>query len=139
MIGAAIKAELVQATPTAGFLTDAPNPDRVYPLIMPQKKPNGPAQVPAVVYGQANTDRQALYCGTSGTVATRLTLDSYAIDYDEVHDLAKAVKDVLQDFRGLLGGIVRVKDAKLENEIDLPDVDPGLFRVSQSWVFWHLE
>jgi len=139
MIGEALKIHLVQATPTAAYLAGAPDPDRVYPLIIPQKKPRGPAQVPCVVYRISGVDRQQLYCGTSSTVPTRMELDSYAIDYDEAHALADAVKAVLQDFRGMLGGIVALKNATLENEIDLQDIDPGLFRVNQSWAFWHLE
>jgi hypothetical protein len=79
------------------------------------------------------------YCGTDNLVQTRIALDNYSSDYDEAVELAWSVRQVLIDFRGLLGGVVSVRAASLENEFELVEFDPGLYRVSQAWVFWHLE
>jgi hypothetical protein len=139
-IGEALKRELVTSTVTAAYVAGVGGaPDRVYPLVIPQKKPGGAAQVPAVVYSVSATERQKLYCGTDGTVRTRLSLDSYATTYEEARALADAVRGVLEDFRGLLGGTLEVQDATLETEIDLMDIEPGLYRVSQSWAVWHTD
>lgn len=140
MITEAIKAHLVNSTVTSVFLAGLGGaPDRVYPLIMPQKKPRGAAVVPAVVIALSSVERQKLYCGTSGKILSRLILDCYATSYDEAKVLADAVRQALQDYSGNLGGIIAVADASLESEIDLQDIDPGLYRVSQSWAIWHTE
>ncbi len=133
-------AELVASTATATYLAGiAPDPDRVYPLVIPQKVPGGAVQYPCVVYEQVDAQRQVAYCGTSGLVRTTLRLDCYSPSYDEARDLSRAVYETLRDFRGMLGGIVDVRAASLSTEFDVQDFEPGLFRVSQSWTFWHLE
>lgn len=139
-LGQAIKNELRDNTATGALLNQAgPVPVRVFPMVIPQKKPGAGAQYPALVYAQSSVDRQKLYCRTDGTVGTRMELDSYALSYDEAHELADAVRACLLDFRGVLGGIVAVKDVALENEVDLQDPEPGVYRVNQVWLFWHAE
>lgn len=139
-LGQAIKNELRDNTATGALLNQAgPVPVRVFPMVMPQKKKGGQDQYPAVVYTQTSVDRQKLYCRTDRTVGTRLELDCYALDYDQAHELADAVRAVLLDFQGALGGIVAVKDVALETEIDLQDPEPGVFRVNQVWLIWHAE
>ncbi|MEO8224129.1 MAG: hypothetical protein ABI661_04945 [Gammaproteobacteria bacterium] len=139
-LGEALKAELTMSTVTAIYLVPGGGlPDRVYPLIIPQQKKNGPAQVPAVVYAINGAERQLLYCGTSNVIRSRLQIDCYDLTYEGARELADAVRETLQDFSGLLGAIVEVRNAALETEIDLQDIDPGLYRVSQSWAFWHVE
>ena len=139
-LGDGLKAELVASTATAAYLAGVGGaPDRVYPLVIPQKKPQGFSQIPAVVYARNSVERQLLYCGTSGLVRTRVSLDCYDDTYAGAQELAAAVRETLQDFQGLLGAIVDVRNASLETEIDLQDIEPGLYRVSQSWAFWHVE
>lgn len=140
MLGAGLKQELLNNTATAALISGpAPVIARVFPLIMPQKKRDGPPQYPAVVYTLTGTQRQKLYCRTDGTYRQTLELDHYALDYDQAHELADAVRAVLLDFRGALGGIVAVKDVALETEIDLQDPEPGVFRVNQVWSIWLAE
>lgn len=139
-LGKAIKAELLGHTATQSFLAgDTGQFDRVFPGVIPQKKVNGPPQHPCVTYTQSNVDRQVLSCGTDGTVETLMQLDCVALRYDEAHELADAVRGVLLDFRGMLGGIVRVRAASLSSESDLSDIEPGLYRVTQTWAIWHRE
>lgn len=139
-LGSAIKEELRTNAATAALLAaPAPVVVRVFPLVMPQKVPRGPAQYPAVVYNITTPARQVKYCGTDGLVRALVDLDSYDTSYDDAHVLADAVRAALLDFRGALGGIVAVKHAALENEIDLQDPEPGLFRVNQTWAIWYAE
>lgn len=139
-LAAAIRAELVSHTASAIYVAGVDGaPDRVYPVVIPQKVPNGAQVVPAVVMSVGTVDRSRTQCGTIALVRTRVTLDCYATTYAEAHDLAAAVRQVLIDFRGELGQQLTVKDAALQNEIDLSDIEPGLYRVSQDWEFWHVE
>lgn len=129
--------ELAENTNTSAYL--AGTPDRVYPMVIPQKVPRGAPQIPCIVYALRNVERQVTYCATSGLVRSTMQLDCYSSDYSEAKLLARAVYDVLQDFKGLLGGTIDVRAASLETEFDIQDFEPGLYRVSQSWVFWHVE
>lgn len=104
---------------------------RMYPGIIPQ----GGAQ-PCVVYNKDGRTRQQLYCGVDGLLLTRITLDCYARRYIDSVALANAVTAALEDFSGDMAG-TRVPRIFLENEIDLSDVEPGLYRQSQTWAVWH--
>lgn len=140
MLHEGLVAQLLADTVTAAFLVgDDSEHNRVYPLVMPQKIPRGPSQTPCVVYQTRSVDRQVTYCGTSGLIRTMLQLDCYSSTYTEAKQLADAVRTSLIDFRGSLGGVVSVRHAALESEFDLQDPEPGLYRVSQNWVFWHEE
>lgn len=111
---------------------------RVYYLVIPQTTTQS-ARIPCVVYSRRGVQRQVTYCGTSGLIRTDVALDSYAVTLAAAYDVAAAVKAALIDFSGLLGGGVQVQAASLEAEFDLEDIEPGLYRVSQSWTFWHSE
>lgn len=107
-------------------------------IIIPQATPVQ-QRVPCVVFNRGNVDRQVRYCGTDGVIRTSVTLDCYAISYTAARALATVVRESLIDFRGLLGNSLMVRAASLEGEFDLLDIEPGLFRVSQSWNIWHEE
>jgi hypothetical protein len=137
MLHIGIEHEFVTNATTAAYLAGTPN--RVYPLVIPQKVPRGAPQTPCVVYETDGIDRQVTYCGTSGLSRTSMKIDCYAEDYNTAKQVAQAVREVLLDFRGLLGGTVEVRHAALETEFDLQDIEPGLYRISQSWTIWHEE
>jgi len=139
-LAAALHAELATNTTTATYLAGlAGAPNRIYPLMIPQKVPGGAPQLPAVVTALTSVERQVLYCGTSGLVRSRVNLDCYALTFDEAKELADAVRQVLQDFNGMLGQILDVRNAAMDTEIELVDIEPGIYRVSQSWAIWHVE
>lgn len=104
---------------------------RIYPGIIPQ----GGAQ-PCIVYAKTSRDRQQLFCGTADLMTTQVSIDSYATTYTESVLLANAVTDALLDFRGMMGD-TDVPRVFLTNELDLSDIEPGLYRQSQTWVVWH--
>lgn len=137
MLHIALEQEL-STNPTSAALLAGP-PNRIYPVVIPQKVPRGAQVTPCVVYELRAVARQTAYCGTSGLVRSLMQLDSYAEDYNVAKQVAQAVREVLTDYRGLLGGTVDVRAATLETEFDVQDFEPGLYRVSQSWAFWHVE
>ena len=108
--------------------------------VIPQKISNdGVSRIPCVVYERRGVNRQVTYCGTNDLIQTLVTLDIYALTYSAARELATEVRRSLVDFQGLLSGVVSVRAASLETEFDLQDMEPGLYRVSQSWTFWHEE
>lgn len=140
MLHIGLEQELATHTATAAYLAGENGaPNRIYPIVIPQKVPRGAQVTPCVCYETRAVDRQVTYCGTSGLVRTTMQLECYASDYNTVKEVARAVREVLSDFRGMLGGTVDVRAATLETEFDVQDFEPGLYRVSQSWAFWHAE
>lgn len=113
-------------------------PYRIYPLVVPQRLAAQP-QMSAIVYSIASVERAASYCESDRLVRSSVNIDNYSKSYLTVGQLAKAVQTVLLDFRGMLGGLVEVRTAYLTNEFDLLDIEPGLYRVSQSWDIWHVD
>jgi hypothetical protein len=140
MLHRGLVAELTTNTLSAPLLVTAgADFARIFPQKIPQKKRDGDAQMPCVVFAYIATERQVTYCGTSGLVRTVMRLDCYGVTYDDSKALAIAVRGALIDYAGLLGGVVDLRAASLENETDLHDFEPGLYRVTQTWVFWHNE
>lgn len=140
MLHVGLEVELSTSTNTAAYLAgEGSAPNRIYPIVMPQKIQRGAQVTPCVVYETRSVDRQVTYCGTGGLVRTTMQLDVYADDYNTSKLVAQAVREVLMDFRGLLGGTIEVRHAALVTEFDVVDFEPGIYRVSQSWAFWHVE
>lgn len=140
MIHVALEYYLAANSLTQVYLAGSPN--RIYPGVIPQKVPRGATQTPCVVYELRSVDRQVRYCGTDHTIRSVMTLDCYATDYNSAKALAQAVYYALRDFRGQMGppgDTTFVKTANLETEFDVQDLEPGLYRVSQSWSIWHEE
>lgn len=82
-------------------------------------------------------------CGTAGTEFAAVTIDSYAKTQDQRDQLARAVFLRLRDFSGTIpdgnGGSIKIKDATRQNEFDLEDPEPGLYRRTQLWGIWYIE
>jgi hypothetical protein len=106
---------------------------RVFPGVIPQS-----SEQPCIVYNKQSRGRQQLFCGTDGLKVTRMDIDCYAVSYRQSVELANAVTAALQDFSGTMG-TTRVPRVFLETELDLSDIEPGLYRQSQTWAIWHRE
>lgn len=138
MIGQGIVAHL--AADSAVFeLVDGNGYTRIHPQIIPQAVPGTVDRVPALVYTITAVDRQVAFCGTRGTVAATVELNSYATTYAQVRELADAVRRALIDYRGDMGGVVQVSACSLDAEFETQDIEPGLYRVVQSWLIWYKE
>lgn len=107
--------------------------DRMYGMVRPEKDPT-----PSIVYSRATTLRTQTLCKTDSKVRATMTVDSIAKTYLGVKRLARAVGKALSDFTGDMYG-TRVSTVILESEIDLDDPDPGLYRVSQTYLIWFVE
>lgn len=104
---------------------------RVFPGVIPQG-----SDQPCIVYNKQSRSRQQLFCGTDGLLTTRVDIDCYAASYRQSVLLANAVTAALQDFSGTMG-TTPVPKIFLETELDLSDIEPGLYRQSQTWTLWH--
>lgn len=110
---------------------------RIYPLVIPQQSFREDSRQPCVVYSRDGAQRQKLFGGTSDMVSSAFTIDSYAPTLAAAQALADAVRVALLDFSGVMGATT-VRAVFLENEFELADLEPGLYRVSQSWTIWHV-
>lgn len=110
---------------------------RVYPLRIPQRVGKDQS-MPCLVYQRVGAVRNQSFCGTDQLVAASYQIDSYAIRYQDAVQLSEAVAVVLLDYTGDMGD-THVDRVFLESEIDLNDIEPGLYRVSQTYIIWHKE
>lgn len=110
--------------------------DRIYALVIPQRAWKDQQVQPCIVTSQTSLEENVSYCGTTGLARTRFQIDAYAVEYEAAGEIAAAIKAALRDYRGLVEGVL-IKHAALESEFDLTDPEPGLFRVQQTWAFWH--
>lgn len=110
---------------------------RIYPLVIPQKT-GVRAQMPCVVYAVTADSRQKTYCGTSKLVEVSVSIDCYGSTMKQARDLATELRSLLLDYRGFMGSTY-VSDVSLINSISLPDMEPGLYRVSDTYSVWYKE
>lgn len=96
------------------------------------------AKLPRIVYTKIADGNTQTMCTTDSVKGDRYQLDCYAKDYKTSKALARLVKNSLVDFRGFMGDTY-VKTVILETEQDLTDPDPGLNRVSQTYLIWFVE
>ncbi len=110
--------------------------DRIYPDILPQQ----PA-FPALTYIRRSVDRHKTFCGTGEMARSSFQVDAWALTYEDAERVAQHVRTSLVDFKGIMAGSpgVAVSDVRLENEFDLSDLEPGLFRVSMDFLISHDE
>lgn len=77
---------------SSGF--DVAQPGRIFPVTATEN-----AQVPFVVFSCLDNGPELTLNGPIGISTFTVTVDSYAIDFDEVRAMATAVKDVLHGWR----------------------------------------
>lgn len=106
---------------------------RIYPAVIPQ----GVAQ-PSLAYWRVSTARQQLFDGPHSTAAPRYQIDAQAADYTTARQLAEAVREALNGYRGTLGGEV-VHHITLQNEQDIYDSETGAYRVALDFIVTHQE
>lgn len=113
--------------------------DRIYPVMVPQGHPDGPARLPCVVYTRVTAARQVLFCGTDRAVQASYQLDAYAAEYDSAVAVATAIRAALVDYGGQLGDVAALR-CSLEADFDtVPDPEPGIFRRLQTFTIWYRE
>ena|SRR5690348_2121793 len=119
---------------TAVFSNSSPDQIRVYPQVLPQRP-----SYPSATYQLVGRQRQPMVDGTTNDMArASVQVDVYADTSEAVDTGSAALIAALQDFRGQWGGR-QISRVLLENEIDLTDVEPGLFRNSMTFSIWHDE
>lgn len=133
----------VRSLPTiTQYIGAPPVTTRFYKLKNPQA-----GKFPSLVQQRDGTSSQQLYCGTDGAVRVALRVDSYGKTWAEMAGLAKAFRVALRDavYPIMMGDgnspadAVKVKSAHMENQVDLDDPSPGIYRRSQLWSFWIFE
>lgn len=107
---------------------------RVYPVIVPQN-----SAVPHVCFEQTGREgNDPTVCNVSTSVQKEYEISSRSKSYFEAKEVADAVRVILNNFSGLMGETA-VDRVLLQNEQDLFDPEPGLFRVSQTFVIYYQE
>jgi hypothetical protein len=106
---------------------------RVFGLLRPQT-----SELPATMIQRVATTRQVLFCGTTPLVDAQIQVDAYGMTGDDAWGLAKAVRQVLVDFKGMMDATY-VDHCSLVNELPLVDPEPGIIRITQLYNVWYVE
>lgn len=110
--------------------------DRFYPQVIPKQAWSDARIQPCAVYMRIGVQRGKTYCATDAVARSTFQIDAYALTPEEADGIARVIKSVLIDYRGMMGA-VKVKDISLDGEFDLDDPEPGLYRVSMTISIWH--
>lgn len=138
MIQQALFAHLSTDPAVAPLVAGAGGRVRIFPLVIPQRQFDE-QQLDCMVYSVSDTQRDVSYCGTQRLVRSVIDIDCYSQAYDTARALAAAVRGALADYSGLMGGVADVRTANITSEADLLDIEPGIYRVAQTWSIWHVE
>lgn len=114
-------------------LIGEPSGLRLHRLVVPRS-----SGFPCSVLQRTGTSRTQTQCGTIRLLEATMQVDHYGKRWEDAVELAEAFRLAFTDFAGMMGA-VEVRDVILQNEFDLDDPEPGLFRRSQSWRFWYVE
>lgn len=109
---------------------------RIFPLLAPQK-----VKSPFIVYRRISSTRvKNIDTGPSFVANTRLQIDCYSADEDEMRDLREIVRLTLDGWRNL-SAAVAVKGSSLLNDQSMLEdqVDPKLYRASMDFMITHDE
>lgn len=115
------------------YLTAAPRSLTVYPVRLPQDPP-----LPAVTYTRVATPMIRTIRG--GKVYNPVfQFDCWAASYAGAKGLAASVRDALDGFSGLMGGVggVQVQAIYINSEMDDFEATPGIYRVIVEATIWH--
>lgn len=106
--------------------------DRIYPVVLPQGV-SYPALTYLKVSGPVLHDVDIAY--------PRFQLSSWSESYAEAKQLAAAVKEVLQRFKGIMGNApgVKVSQVVFENELDLYDPETGVHHIPSDYTIIYRE
>jgi hypothetical protein len=104
---------------------------RVYLMMAPQNVP-----APYLVFLKVVELASGTLCAQDPMVRSLFQFDSYAKVGIQALRVAKVMRDSLIDFRGTVDGTY-IASIRKDNEMDVLEPEPGLFRVSTSLFIWH--
>ncbi|RMD51893.1 DUF3168 domain-containing protein [Candidatus Parcubacteria bacterium] len=106
---------------------------RVYPLRLPQQP-----TLPAITYQRISTVRLQQLGGVTNNARVRFQIDSFAETFNEIKDIAAAIRAALDGFKGTLSSDTVYRIISL-SENDLYENEADIYRNSQDYEVWHLE
>lgn len=108
----------------------------VYPLVIPSQDYDEATKRPCLVYVVDENEKSKTFCGTISLKRKRVSLACYAKTSAEAEALKEAVNAALEDFSGDMKGTY-VDNVDQDNEFDVLDLEPGLFREQLVYSIWH--
>lgn len=106
---------------------------RIYPVKMPQGETGA-----SIVMTRISSVGDHHNEGATLLARVRYQIDCYALTFGGSADLALAVKESLDGYRGTMGS-VPVKGVFFDSERDGYEPETEFYRVSQDYIVWHDE
>lgn len=127
-IGLAVNALLTASVEIGGIVKG-----EIYPVAIPEAGVNGEhVKYPVIIYGRSSLDAEyTKECGAQDTAV--VTVDCWAKSYEEVINLAKAVRNALDEVSGVFGG-VRIQDSELLGATEAYDIS-GFFGQTLNFIY----
>ena len=129
-IETAIRSELINDADVTALVGT-----RVYPVMMPQG-----FEMPCISYQRVSSDRIHTLSGPNGRVDASFQVDFYAESYSVVRDLADKARQVLDGFKGQLGGSENnVGGIHLVSDRDLWQDNIEVYRVTHDYSVFYFD
>lgn len=115
MIESALRTHILADAATAAIVGT-----KLYPIVVPQT-----TALPYIVYRRTGTERYTEHGSPGGLATATISLDCWAATYEDVKDLAEAVRKTCDGVAGTIG-VYEVRAVMVDDESDLPpDFDTG--------------
>lgn len=111
---------------------------RIYYKRIPQHVFEDDRVMDCVVYQRAGGIPAVGFCGSDGLIPGQYQIDVYSPDSQRMANIARAIRDALVDYSGLMGSAF-VQTAQLASEFDSDEPEPGLERRTQTFNIWYVE
>lgn len=106
---------------------------RIYLVNLPQSP-----SYPAVTIARVSGVREHNLSGPSGLARPRISISGWGTYYNAAKNVAEAIRQTLDGFSGTVSG-VDIQSVHLENEIDLYEDEPEVFRTMTDYFIQHQE
>lgn len=107
--------------------------DRIYPQLLPQNP-----TYPCIVYRRESSQFNTIFNRQTEFVGADFEIDCFSETYFEAILTGRAARDALKNHSGLMGAVT-VKRTFVENEVDIYETNPGVYRRSFNLTIWHYE
>lgn len=106
--------------------------DRIYPTILPQTP-----DLPAIVFHNLGSSPVSRQDGVPTLAKTTFQIDCFSNDNREAKLLAKAVREALESYVGMMGAFSVQAVFVLNSGMDDFDDVPNDFRIMSEYEIWH--
>lgn len=112
---------------------------RIFAQIIPEQAQGDPDVYPCATFQLVGTTDGRTMCGDDFVPDGSWQIDAYSPDRDQAVELARAIRRAMVDYSGPMGDCTVQRVLRTASFDIGPDVEPGLYRRSQTFSIWYVE